>query len=709
MTSMRDPLVGHALEGRYQITERVARGGMATVYLATDLRLTRTVAVKVMHVGLGDDDDFTRKFDREARAAAKLSHPNVVSVFDQGVDRSGASAELNGRPYIVMEYVEGRTLRSLMRAEHIGPTRGGMAPIRALTLMEAVLCALAAAHESGLVHRDIKPENVLISDRNHQVKVADFGLAKAVSAQTSTATAGLLIGTVSYLPPELVTTGKATLRSDVYSAGVVLYELLTGHKPHTGDTPIQVAYAHVHNDVPAPSERAPDIPDYLDALVLHATARDPQHRPADARVMLHELRAVRAKLRSGATADGELTEVLSTGSAAVSEWDESTGIRVRRSYVPADYNPRTHLSPTRPTPTSPATPTGWTAVEPQSSSGPTSSELEVGGPSTPQDWHDDEPTDDTDGAAVMPVDTRTLRHRRQVRRRRRGIVVLLLVLLLTAGAAVSGWWFVSHQPIATPSVNNLTEDAATAQLTAARLAVTVGAAEYSETVPAGRVIRTDPTAGTELPPGGEVTLVMSRGPERYAVPKLVGEKLSDVKAALTAAHLELGKVTEVWDEKVAKGVVTKASAKEGTKVRPGTTVELTVSKGKQPIKVQDWTGKSASEAKQALEKLGFKVKVSDKHHDSVSKGAVISQDPAKGTLHRGDTVSLVQSLGPVLVTVPNVRYMKVDEAEATLKKAGFAVERKALISAAPLGLVSYTDPGGGKQAPKGSTVTIFYV
>lgn len=705
MTSMRDPLVGHALEGRYEITERVARGGMATVYLATDLRLTRTVAVKVMHVGLGDDEDFTRKFDREARAAAKLSHPNVVSVFDQGVDRSG-SADINGRPYIVMEYVEGRTLRSLMRSEHIGPSRGGMDPIRALTLMEAVLCALAAAHECGLVHRDIKPENVLISDRNHQVKVADFGLAKAVTAQTSTATAGLLIGTVSYLPPELVTTGKATLRSDVYSAGVVLYELLTGHKPHTGDTPIQVAYAHVHNDVPAPSELAPDIPDYLDALVQHATARDPYDRPADARVMLHELRAVRAKLRSGATADSELTEVLSTGSAAVSEWDESTGIRVRRSYVPADYNPRTHLSPTRPTPASPASPTGWTAVAP-----PPSSELAVRGPSTPDDWatpDDWSPSDDdTDTAAVAT--TRTRRHRRQARRRRRGLVVLLLVLLLTAGAAVGGWWFVTTRPIATPTVANLTEDAATAQLTAARFSVTVGEPEYSETVPTGRVIRTEPRAGTELPPGSEVTLVLSKGPERYAVPKLVGENLTDVKAALTAAHLELGKVTEVWDEKVAKGVVLKASAEEGARVRPGTTVDLTVSKGKEPITVPDWTGKSAAEAKKALEKLGFTVKVSEKHHDSVDKGAVISQDPAKGTLHRGDTVSLVESLGPVMVTVPNVRYMKIDEAEATLKKAGFAVERKALISATPLGLVSYTDPGGGKQARKGSTVTIFYV
>ena len=243
MTTVGDPLVGQLLDGRYQITQRLARGGMATVYQAVDTRLTRTVAVKVMHVGLGDDAEFARKFDREARAAAKLSHPNVVSVFDQGQDRLDGHVS---RPYIVMEYVDGRTLRDVINREAPVP------PLRALELIEPVLAALASAHDAGLVHRDVKPENVLISDRG-QLKVADFGLAKAISSQTSTATQGLLIGTVSYLPPELVLSGRADARSDVYSAGVVLFELLTGCKPHTGETPIQVAYAHVHNDVPAPS------------------------------------------------------------------------------------------------------------------------------------------------------------------------------------------------------------------------------------------------------------------------------------------------------------------------------------------------------------------------------------------------------------------------------------------------------------------------
>ncbi len=726
-TSMHDPLVGHALEGRYEITRRIARGGMATVYEATDLRLTRTVAVKVMHVGLGDDDDFARKFDREARAAARLCHPNVVSVFDQGVD--------NGRPFIVMEYVQGRTLRSLMRKEKVNPSAGGMEPVRALTIMEAVLCALAAAHEGGLIHRDIKPENVLISDQ-HQIKVADFGLAKAVTAQTATATAGVLLGTVSYLPPELVTNGKATLRSDVYSAGIVLYELLTGCKPYTGDSPIQVAYAHAHNRVPAPSESADGIPDYLDALVRHATARDPKDRPADARVMLHELRAVRARLRAGATADTELTEIISTGSSEdvidqVGD-DLEPGIRMRRSVLPDDYNPRTSLSPSRhtpATPASPSTPTAtspstpprwlagpassaqWSAVVPPPASVPRSADtpqdvfatvLDEGPYETGNDEH-------SDGVELQRDRRRRERRREQSRRRRRGVVILLLVLILAGGAALSSWWYLSTRPIAVPALANLDEDQARTRLVDLRLAAVLGEDEYSETVPKGKVIRTDPEAGADLPPGSEVALILSKGPERYAVPKAVGEKLTDVKAALAAAHLEVGKVSEVWDEKVPKGVVIKASIDEGEQVRPGTEVDLTVSKGREPIKFADWTGKSAAEAKKALEKAGFKVKIVTENHDSVPKGMVISQDPGKGTGHRGDTITLVESKGPVMVTVPNVRNMKVADAEALLKKAGFIVKKVQSVPLAPLGIAHRTDPDGGSKARKGATITLYYV
>ncbi len=257
--TVADPMIGRVLDGRYRVGPRIARGGMATVYEATDLRLDRLCALKVMHSGLGDDDDFAARFVREARSAARLSHPNVVGVFDQGDD--------DGTLFLAMEYIPGHTLRDLIRKE------APMSPAKALAVIDPVLSALAAAHAAGMIHRDVKPENVLLAD-DGRVKVADFGLARAISAETQhTATGGVLIGTVSYLSPELVVDGKADARSDVYAAGVVLYEMLTGRKPHEGESPIQVAYKHVHEDVPAPVEDRARPPG------VRRRARRPRHRP----------------------------------------------------------------------------------------------------------------------------------------------------------------------------------------------------------------------------------------------------------------------------------------------------------------------------------------------------------------------------------------------------------------------------------------------
>ncbi|AXE39223.1 Serine/threonine-protein kinase PK-1 [Acidipropionibacterium virtanenii] len=311
MTVSTDPLVGRVLGGRYEITSRIARGGMATVYRAQDVHLHRGVAVKVMHEGLYEDPEFARRFDLEAKAAARLVNPHVVSVFDQGVD--------DLRPYIVMEYVPGCTLR------HVIVQDAPLTPRRALALLEPVVSALASAHDDGVVHRDVKPENVLISDRG-QIKVADFGLARAVTAQSVTAT-GLLVGTVSYLPPELVVSNRADERSDVYSTGIVLFEMLTGHKPHTGETPIQVAWAHVHEDVPAPSaylaglgrrgrELAEHIPAYLDALVRSCTAREPADRPVDGRVLLGLIRSARVSLAQGRAEDPAITSLMHRAGSA---------------------------------------------------------------------------------------------------------------------------------------------------------------------------------------------------------------------------------------------------------------------------------------------------------------------------------------------------------------------------------------------------------
>ncbi len=275
-----DPLVGRRLDGRYTVRSRIARGGMATVYLAVDERLDRQVALKVMHAGLSSDDDFVSRFIREARSAAGLSHPGIVQVFDQGDD--------DGVVFLAMEFVPGRTLRDLMRE------RGPLTAREALDLFEPVLDALAAAHRSGIVHRDVKPENVLLAD-DGRVKVADFGLARAVSTSTVSSRTGVLLGTVAYLSPEQVEHGVADARSDVYAAGVLLFEMLTGSKPFEGETAMQVAYQHVHADVPAPSTRAGGIAPQLDEIVLAAAARDPAQRPVDARELLMLVREARRR------------------------------------------------------------------------------------------------------------------------------------------------------------------------------------------------------------------------------------------------------------------------------------------------------------------------------------------------------------------------------------------------------------------------------
>ena len=279
-TTLARPPVGQLLDGRYRVESHIARGGMATVYLGTDTRLDRTVALKIMHAELANDEDFVRRFVGEARSVARLSHPNVVAVYDQGAD---------GRTlYLAMEYVPGRTLRDLLNE------RGHLGPRAALDIMDGVLAGLAAAHDAGLAHRDVKPENVLLTEA-HSVKVADFGLARLLSGASHTKT-GMIIGTAAYLAPEQVAGGTADARTDVYAAGIMLFELLTGAQPHTGDSPLAVAYQHVNAVVPAPSSLAPSLPAALDTLVALATSRDPGLRPADAGQFLHAVTEVRQGL-----------------------------------------------------------------------------------------------------------------------------------------------------------------------------------------------------------------------------------------------------------------------------------------------------------------------------------------------------------------------------------------------------------------------------
>jgi serine/threonine-protein kinase len=280
-------MVGRLLDGRYQVRARIARGGMATVYLATDLRLERRVAVKIMHAHLADDASFRDRFIQEARSAARLAHPNVVNVFDQGQDA--------GLAYLVMEYLQGITLRDLL-GEY-----GRLTPDQTMDILEAVLAGLVAAHKAGIIHRDLKPENVLLAD-DGRIKIGDFGLARAATSHTASGQA--LLGTIAYLSPELVTRGIADTRSDIYAVGIMMYEMLVGEQPFRGEQPVQIAYQHANDSVPAPSLKNPEVPGELDDLTLWATARDPEQRPRDARAMLDQLFETQQLIRDGRSGTG---------------------------------------------------------------------------------------------------------------------------------------------------------------------------------------------------------------------------------------------------------------------------------------------------------------------------------------------------------------------------------------------------------------------
>ncbi|MEZ0581004.1 Stk1 family PASTA domain-containing Ser/Thr kinase [Nocardioides sp. MH1] len=666
-TPDNDPQVGRLLDGRYRIGPRIARGGMASVYEAHDIRLDRAVAIKIMHAGLGDstsgDEEFAARFVREARAAARLSHPNVVAVYDQGEDA--------GTVYLAMELVPGHTLRDTIAKE------APMSPERALAILDPVMSALASAHRAGLVHRDVKPENVLIAD-DGRIKVADFGLARAVSAETQhTATGGVLIGTVSYLAPELVVDGKADARADVYAVGVILYELLTGHKPHTGESPIQVAYKHVHEDVPAPSEEVRGIPAYVDALVARATTRDRTLRPADAAVLLHHAHRVTHALHEGVREDPELfadllpTPSRTTGSDTMPEpitelWDDAQQ-RVADLHRPEGTQKLDAAPPPRrtaPSPPRPATP---------------------------------------------------VRQEERPPRRRRGIVLLVLVAVLVAAISGGAYWFGWARYTTAPSVEGLSKAQAEKKIDDAGLDVGYADAVYSTTVEEGDVVSSDPGPGERILPGDTVTVTLSLGEERHDLPNLRGKTVAEAEDALAAVKLVAGdNVREVWSEHVPKGQVIGTDPAFGTKKAKNlpvhTVIRLTVSQGRRPRPVGDWVGRSVEQATKVLEKRGLVVTVTDhQFSDRVDEGDVISQDPTGGTLFKGDEVELVVSDGPELIEVPRVFYEPTDQAVQELEDLGFDVQVKHAAIYFTGDRAYSTDPPAGTMAPKGSTITVYVV
>ncbi|MFF0360718.1 Stk1 family PASTA domain-containing Ser/Thr kinase [Streptomyces sp. NA02536] len=637
-TTLQDPLVGQVLDGRYRVEARIAVGGMATVYRAVDTRLDRVLALKVMHPSLAADRSFVERFIREAKSVARLAHPNVVQVFDQGTEGTYV--------YLAMEYIAGCTLRDVLRE------RGALQPRAALDILEPVLAALGAAHRAGFVHRDMKPENVLIGD-DGRVKVADFGLVRAVDTVTNTT--GTVLGTVSYLAPEQIENGIADPRVDVYACGILLYEMLTGEKPHDGDSPAIVLYKHLHEDVPAPSAAVPGMAYELDELVASATARNPAIRPQDAVALLAQVRAGRARL----TAE-QLDAV--PPQALTSEHDNAED---RTSVIPRA------LTVPRPLPV----------------------DEEGEGAGSPQH------TSRLQSPPPLPPRRRT--------GLRRGPMAIVVAVLLALGVGTGVWYINSGQFTKVPPLLAKTEKEARDRLATAGLDVGEVNEAFSDTVERGTVISTDPKAGARIRSHDPVALTLSKGPETVRLPDLDGYPLDRARDVLKDEGLEPGMVTREFSDGVPRGSVISTKPGKGTKVRAGSAVALTVSKGS-PVDVPDVIGDDLEDARAGLEEAGLKVKIApervNSEHDA---GQVARQNPGEGRqVAEGDTVTLTLSKGPEMVEVPDVVGDSVDDARSRLEGAGFRVKEDRGL----LGLFGDTvrsqSVDGGDTAPRGSTITI---
>lgn len=691
-----DPVAGTLVDNRYAVTSRLARGGMSTVYLAVDQRLDREVALKVLHPHLAADENFLDRLGREAKAAARLSHPHVVGVLDQGNDGTTA--------YLVMEYIKGHTLRDVLR------DRGALPPRLALALIDPVVEGLGAAHAAGFIHRDVKPENVLIAD-DGRIKIGDFGLARAVTSSTST---GALIGTVAYISPELVLGKPADERSDVYSVGIMLYEMLTGRQPFEGEVPIQVAYQHVNGTVGPPSALVPGLAAEVDELVQWCTANDPEKRPVDGNALLQELRHIRTNLT-----DAELDLQPPAASAAGSQ--HQTEVLARRS------NPTTLMPPSRPA--APAYPPGRQPGVPARPG--------AAGPAAHGDYHqrpglalpDD---DDADSGWSPPPPRLGKRAQRRADReseklralaaatpartlhegnpRRRG-VLWVLVLIIAALLATGAGWFFGMGPgaaAAVPAVANKTVAQAQQLLGGVGFRSTTSDV-FDDQVPTGLVVGTEPAAGTEIRKFQPVSLLVSKGPQLFPLPKLTGGTLAEAKNSLNADQMALGTVTEQFDEKAAAGTVLSQDPAAGTPARHGTPVAIVVSKGPQPIPVPSVVGKSADDAVAAVKAAGLTAEVDpEKVFDrKIPAGAVVSQSPANGTLTRGGTVTLTVSNGPRMVAVPSYIGKQAGEARKALEALGFEVRVNNILGGF-FGTVRDQSPVN-KEVPEGSVITITVV
>lgn len=721
-----DNFIGTVIDDRYKIKSRIARGGMATVYRAQDRRLDRVVAIKIMHPHLAESPDFIARFRREARAAASLTHPGVVAIHDQGI--------VNGSGYLVMELIEGPNLRTLIKRE------GCFTLGKSLNIILEILQALNAAHNAGIVHRDMKPENVLMTPY-HQVKVADFGLARAVS-ETTAATTSSILGTVSYMAPEIITSGSADCKTDIYATGIMLYELITGHTPLSGSTPIQIAYKHVHEPMPSICSELNWVPVEVENIINMFTDRDMNSRPdasASINMIKELLRALPADvLNKKADVEPQLplddndkeTEYDSGATSALSYSSGTMALNMNESaYKPVGLKNRFKESLKH----------NKNLVDSNDSSDSLEHEKNIISDGNTEnvdneqsvkllsDRSSDEHIENNDinnhdistpveGISVPEIsnvvtedackntekETKTCNTKTLIKSKKLWISILSIIVI----ACFASWWFIlgpgSYKNV--PVVTNFTVERAVKILNNDDI-IFDKKFVYSDTIPKDKVVGTDPKG--KVYRNRRVKLLISKGVQQINIPNISNLTPEEARKVLLKANLKVNKdISQVWSDDVEKGKVASTDPAAGTVIPHTKFVTIQVSKGREPINVPNIVGKPLDQAQKTLADSGLKAEFSEDFSDGVPKGAVVSQSPGPNTtLYRNDIVRFVVSKGPRTIPVPDVFGKSVGEATNILQGAGFKVSINKVFGGV-FGIVRSTTPGAGSQLQPGSTITV---
>jgi serine/threonine protein kinase/beta-lactam-binding protein with PASTA domain len=624
-----DTFIDRTFDSRYVIRRKLGSGGMADVYLAEDQELGRRVALKLLNERHAADEQFVERFRREAQSAAGLNHPNIVSIFDRG--------HAEGTYYIAMEYLDGRTLKELL-------VRNGPTPIPiAIDYARQILGALAFSHRNGIVHRDIKPHNIVVG-RDGRLKVTDFGIARSGASQMTEA--GSIVGTAQYLSPEQARGAPVDQRSDLYSLGIVLYEMLTGKVPFTGDTPVEIAMKHLSQVPEPPSKLRPQVPHDLDAVVMRAIAKDPDQRYGSAEEMEADLARVARGVAVSPQTEEAMTQVLS-----------GAGISTAATMV---TRPRSVAPPAPPAYRSPSPYYAYEEPAPRRSLWP---------------W----------------------------------LLALGLIVLGAIGGWFL-YTKIQDQlnkntPVAVPDVRLVKKQLAIQQIQGAGFKVQLQQA-YDQTVAKGSVINENPSAGAKIGKGSTVVLTISQGIQKSTVPDVRGQQLGDAISMLQAANLQ-SKIAYVFSDKPAQVVVGESPSPKSL-VPQDTIVHINVSKGLKPVSVPDVTGQPFANAASALKGQGFTVTRVD-IQSTQPKGTVISTDPAAGAqVPNGSKITVQVSKGPGTTQIPDVTGQNQSDATKILRDAGFSVGVVTQPTNDPSadGVVISQDPGGGTNGTNGETVVI---